>query len=524
MGVPSDGSPLPQRRPGDETGLRPSRRAFLKGALGGAGALLLGQAARAPGVRPVVNVGPISVPSVTPVPGSSGIDHVVVVMMENRSFDHFMGWMPNANGIGLSPDGAVVDETRYQSFVYPDKNGTLHPIWQTTQLNGCGQQDQDHGYTGGRIQRGANAQMNGFLLDPENTDYALSYYLAGARQFSTQLALNYTTCDNYFCSILTATWPNRFFQHAAQTDRLNDTTAPDSDAPDSTGLPASPSTVPAIWDRLNQVGGPTGKYYFSDLPFLGLWGARFLPISAQYPQFLADAAAGTLPNVAFVDPRFEDEGSGTSGDDHPLSDLRAGDAFLSEVFHALADGPLWERTMLVINYDEWGGFFDHVPPPFVAPGNQYIDTVDVQRAADGTITGVLSGFRVPCIIASPRTKGDPSNPRVVSTMFDHTSILAFIESNWGLSPLTPRDASIPEGPGFTSALSNLGAALGDGSDPGVPDLPLLAPFVSSGCDVPGDPSGGPTVGGQSLPASPVARPPDSQWSALRTSGLLQGWL
>jgi phospholipase C len=503
--------------------MSPTRRDFLKGALGGAGAVVLGRSVAGTAMRPAVNIGPLSVPSALPVPGRSGIDHVVVVMMENRSFDHFMGWMPNANGIGLAPDGTVVDEAKFASFTYPDSSGTLHPIWRTTQLNGCGQQDQDHGYTGGRIQRGTDAQMKGFLLDPENTGYALSYYLADARQFSTQLALEYTTCDNYFCSILTATWPNRFFQHAAQTDRLNDTTAPDSVAPDSTGLPASPSTVPTIWDQLNQPGGPTGRYYFSDLPFLALWGAKYLPISAQYPQFLADAAAGTLPNVSFVDPRFEDEGSGTSGDDHPLSDLRAGDAFLSEVFHALADGPLWDRTMLVVNYDEWGGFFDHVPPPFVAPGNQYIDTVDVQRDAGGRITGVLSGFRVPCIVASPRTKGDPSNPRVVSTMFDHTSVLAFVESNWGLAPLTPRDASIPADSASTSALSNLSCALAPTSDARVPDLPLLAPFVSSGCDVPGSPAGGPTVGGEALGVPPASARPANQWSALKASSLLRGW-
>ena len=78
---------------------------------------------------------------------------------------------------------------------------------------------------------------------------------------------------------------------------------------------------------------------------------------------LADAAAGTLPSVAFVEPRFVDERTGTSGDDHPFTDIRTGDAFLAEVFHALASGPDWESTVLIVTYNEWGGFFDHVAPP-----------------------------------------------------------------------------------------------------------------------------------------------------------------
>ena len=497
--------------------MTPTRRDFLRGALGGAGAVLLGEHL-AGGTAPAVNIGPISVPSATPVPGRQGIDHVVVVMMENRSFDHFLGWFPNADGTGVGPDGTVLDAARLASFVYTDGAGRSHPIYHTTQLNGCGQQDQDHGYVGGRVQWDKGA-MDGFLADPNNTTYALSYYLADARPFSSNLALEYTTCDNYFCSYLGPTWPNRFFQHAAQTDRLEDSVAPESSA-----LPAFPSAMPAIWDRLNQQGGPTGRYYFSDLPFVAFWGQRYLPVSAQYPQFLADAAAGTLPNVSFVDPRFEDEGSGTSGDDHPLADLRAGDAFLSEVFHALAAGPKWDRTMLVVNYDEWGGFFDHVAPPYVAPGNQYIDTVDVLRNADGSIAQVLAGFRVPCIIASPLTKGDPANPRVVSTMFDHSSVLAFIESNWGLAPLTPRDASVLANPAASrTSLSNLGWALDPAhADAGVPDLPQLAPYVSSGCDVPSAPG----VGGQPVTASAGAATSSGRenWDGFKASGLLEGWL
>ena len=159
--------------------------------------------------------------------------------------------------------------------------------------------------------------------------------------------------------------------------------------------------------------GRAGRYYFSDVPFVALWGSKYVSISADYSQFLADAAAGTLPNVSFIDPRFEDESNGTSGDDHPLADLRAGDAFLSEIFHALATGPQWSSTVLIINYDEWGGFFEHVVPGRVTAGVPIGASpstgVDTDLDSEGR---TLLGFRVPCIIASPFTKGHPEHHTV----------------------------------------------------------------------------------------------------------------
>jgi phospholipase C len=501
--------------------MSPNRRQFLKGAMVLTGAAVVGSPLARSGAAPL-NIGPISAPPLRGVPGISPIEHVVVVMMENRSFDHFMGWFPGANGIGLRPDGSVDDAERFESFRYVDLAGQAHGIYHDKAWNACGDDDQDHGYTGGRIQWN-QGRMDGFLRDPENTTLSLSYYLAAQRAFTTPLAMNYTVCDNYFCSYLGPTWPNRFFQHAAQTDRQNDTTSPDGSR-----SPVKPATIGAIWDQLNQVGGPTGRYYFSDLPFLALWGRKYLPASAPVSQFLADAAAGNLPNFAVVDPRFEDEGSGSSGDDHPLSDIRAGDAFLSKVFHAVAHSPNWANTLMIINYDEWGGFFDHVAPPYVAPGNQTLDLQDVIRdPRTGKITRVLAGFRVPCILASPYTKGHPDRPRVSSYAFDHTSVLRFVEWNWKLRPMTPRDASIPVKGASRRALTNLRYAL-DFSRPDtkVPSaIPELAPFVSSGCDVPTMPDGGPVAGGQPLPGGPARTAPSRPaWAQLKASGLLAGWL
>jgi phospholipase C len=470
-----------------------SRRAFLKGTLGVAGASVLGAglpaAAEAAARHPAPKPRPAPAPPPLPNPKASGIEHVVVVMMENRSFDHLLGWLPRSRGIqaGLS---------------YPDPHGNRVATWHANQLNGCGYLDPDHSYQGGRMQY-AGGKMNGFLTDTANDRYAVSYYEAADRPFMSSLVRAYTTCDNYFCSILGPTYPNRFYQHSAMTDRLSNTT--------------TTSTLPTIWDRLNHSGGPTGKYYFSDVPFLALWGSKYLPIAGHYAEFLSDAQQGTLPNVSFVDPRFEDEGSGTSGDDHPLADLRAGDAFLSEIFHAVSTGPAWDKTVLVINYDEWGGFFDHIPPPRVTAavprGAQPHTSVDKDQDRAGR---VLLGLRVPAIVASPFTKGNVSAPRIAPAVYDHTSVLKLIEWRWGLAPLTARDASkLAYDPG------NLATALNfSRPDPKVPaGIPQLGPFVPAACS-----SHAPAVSGAAAPAPHVSHPrTDDSWAALRASGLMKGW-
>ncbi len=443
------------------------RRTFVKGALGTSGAVLLGGVGAAGAALPP--------------PAKSGIEHVIVVMMENRSFDHFLGWLPHADG-------------RQAGLSYADPQGTPHATFHQTQFNGCGFTDPDHSYAGGRLQYNGG-KMDGFLSDPANDAFAIGYYTAADRPFMSRLARAYTTCDRYFCSILAPTYPNRFFQHAAQTDRLDDA--------------LTRSTLPTIWDQLNHPGGPTGRYYYSDVPFVALWGGTYSSISSPFSTFLSDAAGGTLPNVSYVDPKFAGEADGTSADDHPLADIRAGDAFLSQVFHAVASGPGWDRTVLVINYDEWGGFFDHVVPRRITAGNG----VDTDRNSEGK---VLSGFRVPCIVVSPFSRIGAEQAAVTHNFYDHTSVLKLIEWRWGLEPLTRRDASrAPTDPG------NLATAL-DFSRPvtKVPELPVLPPFTPTAC-------------GATTPTTeqPGIAPADYEqgggghdsWIALASSPLMDGW-
>jgi phospholipase C len=208
------------------------------------------------------------------------------------------------------------------------------------------------------------------------------------------------------------TFPNRIYQHAAQTDRLDGA--------------LDLSTLPTIWDQLAQ-RRVKARYYFSDVPFLALWGTKYLSITRPIREFFAACAAGTLPSVSVVDPRFLGEEIGLSNDDHPHADIRNGQAFLNAIYEAVTASPKWPHTVLVINYDEWGGFFEHVPPP-LAP----LPPADAALGNDGRL-----GFRVPCLVISPWS------PRgaIVHGLFDHTSVLRMIEWRWQLPPLTVRDTT-----------------------------------------------------------------------------------
>lgn len=458
------------------------RRDFLRGAAGLTGAALLGRATRWPGDELFAqDFGLASLP----LPEESGIEHIVVVMMENRSFDHFLGWLPNADGqqAGLS---------------YLDAGGVAHPTHPLApDFTGCAHPDPDHSYEGGRVQYDGGA-MDGFLRSGSNDDYAIGFYVEEDRPFYSALARSYTTLDHYFCSILGPTFPNRFFLHSAQTDRLTNALVG--------------TALPTIWDRL-LAAGVTARYYYSNLPFLALWGPKYFLNGTTSPSpnitsFFGDAANGTLPAVSFVDPAFADFApDGSGNDDHPPADIRRGDAFLAQIFNAVAkNGPLWPSTVLVVSYDEWGGFFDHLAPPRAAAPNG-VDPDLVNGKA-------LLGFRVPAVVASPFSRGEPDDPKVKGMPFDHTSVLKLIEWRFGLEPLTARDAS--------HDIQNLARALNfHHTNATVPSLPLLTAPPPAPCIQPAAPAS------LSLAArlTGTGDLSDSRnpWPSLRRSDLLKGW-
>jgi phospholipase C len=410
--------------------MRFNRREILKNSIALSGAALLGRNYR---IQVADDLPPL------PDPTSSGLEHLVVVTMENRSFDHFMGWLPNADG-------------QQAGLTFPGPRGFPHPTYSLSgTYTGCGHNDPDHSYSGGRVEYDGG-KMDGFLVDPNNDEFCIGYYGEQDIPFYANLARSYTTCDGYFVSILGPTFPNRLFMHAAQTDRLDSS--------------ISFSSLPTIWDNL--VGaGVSANYYFSNVPFLALWGAKYLGITKVYDDFISAAKSGTLPAVSYVDPHFTVIDDGLSNDDHPHSDIRRGDRFLYETFEAVANGPAWSSTVFIVTFDEWGGFFDHVPPPRATAANQ-VDPDIINGKA-------LLGMRVPTVIASPFSRGIENNPFVNHLVFDHTSILKLIEWRWGLAALTPRDAS--------SDINNLAYAL-DFASPivALPTLPKPSvPFFPDPC-------------------------------------------
>jgi phospholipase C len=326
-----------------------------------------------------------------PLPGDSGIEHVVVLMMENRSFDHFLGWLPGADG-------------QQAGLTYLDRYRVPHDTHHLDVTSSCGFQDPDHSYEGGRIELNGG-QCNGWLRAGLNDSMSIGYYEKADLEFLGPAASDWTTCDRYFAATMAETYPNRFYMHCAQTDRLHNNT--------------TISQMTSIWDRL-RAKGVSGTYYYSDAPFALLLGTH-KPTLSLLPQFFVDAAAGTLPSVSFIDPLFNGEENGTSNDDHPHADIRAGEAFMNDIYNAIRTSPNWSSTVFVITYDEWGGFFDHVPPGH---------TWDVAKKTS------LRGFRVPTVVISPFAKRN----HVAHQTLDHTSILKMIAWRWGLAPLTVRDA------------------------------------------------------------------------------------
>ncbi|MDQ4503158.1 alkaline phosphatase family protein [Sinomonas sp. ASV322] len=419
------------------------RRNFLS-----ASALAAVGAAALPGAVPQTHARS-AVPSALPNPASSGIDHIVVVMMENRSFDHFLGWLPGANG-------------KQDGFTFIDRYGIPHGTHHLSDYQGCSHPDPDHSYEGGLIAFN-NGKCDGWLRAGDNDDFAVGYYTSSDLAFWAQAAPAWTVCDNYFAAVMAETYPNRFYQHAAQTDRIHNSSVN--------------ATIPTIWDRL-AAAGVSGKYYYSDVPFIALWGTKYMPISAPYATFLSDCAAGTLPSVSFVDPRFVEEGTGTSGDDHPHADVRSGELFLNEIYSAVTKSPAWSKTLLIINFDEWGGFYDHVAPA---------------TAPDVSQTTSRRGFRVPAMLVSPYAR----RGAVASGLYDHTSILKAIEWRWNLPALTPRDANA----------TNIAEVLDFSSAPNLSAPTFLVPTYVAGAACT------PLPGGD----------PEDEWHPLKNRAIAEGW-
>ena len=341
-----------------------------------------------------------------PTPGNMPIDTFVVVMMENRSFDHYLGWLPGADG-------------RQAGLSYKDRHGKRYKTQPTMKVapdfKGCAYPDPDHGWEGGRLQL-AGGKLNGFLKPRDNSEFSISYYRKGELPFTHTLAPQTTVYDRYFCSLLGPTWPNRMYMHAATSYGRHDNNLVPGSVPDTT-----------IFASL-KAKGVDSRYFASDVPVSALWGKSGLDRTGRIPEYYERCASGTLPPVSYVDPMFAiGQKQGLQGDEHPNGDVRIGQAWLADVVSAFVESPQWKNGAIFVVYDEWGGFFDHVRPPRVP---------DDRSSSDINKDFGQMGFRIPAMAFSPYLR----RGYVDHGTYGSESVLKMIEDRFGLAPLTKRDA------------------------------------------------------------------------------------
>jgi phospholipase C len=368
-------------------------------------------------------------------------DHIVVVMMENHSFDNYLGALsrhgqPKADGLRFSKTGVALDQNpgphgpvRAHKFTSTAQGDHVTQTWNAThqQVNG--------------------GKMNGFVAANGNSSQAMGYWGPDTLPFAYSFAKTFTSANRWFCSAPCQTYPNRRFLLAG--------TAYGDITTDASTITFTPPPNGTIFDRLD-AHDISWKNYFTDLPQTAIIPS----IVRSYPgnlapigQFFADCAAGTLPAVSFVDPEFgvvseigaplvgvmgvDNVGlvfSQIGGDEEAPQDLTYGENWAYFIVSAVLQSPAWERTLLIYTFDEHGGYYDHVPPPqAIAP-----DTIK----PDLTATDVPGGYnrygpRVPAIVASPYAKRNA----VTNVVHDHASALATIEAKWNLPAMTYRDAN-----------------------------------------------------------------------------------
>jgi len=220
-----------------------------------------------------------------------------------------------------------------------------------------------------------------------------------------------------------STLPNREYMHAAESyGQIDNNLPPQTSTPN--GFPDN-----TIFAALTGAG-VSNRYFFSDVPVSALWGPPGLARAGRVEEYYQRCQSGTLPAVSFVDPNFggsAGEGPGVSADEHPHGDVRAGQAFMSDVVHAFMESPQFARGALFIVYDEWGGFYDHVRPPRVP---------DQRNSRDINKDYGLMGFRIPSLAVSPWV----CRGHVEHSVYGFESILKMISYRFGLAPLNRRVA------------------------------------------------------------------------------------
>jgi phospholipase C len=369
------------------------------------------------------------------------IDTIVIVMMENRSFDHYFqdltneGWAAWDGGAGGSNTAVDVAPAGASN---PGVDDAGVPQVRGTQLCFA---DTNHSWDGTH-QEIDNGKMDGFAIANDGThedpmfgppDFlsgarAMTYYTKADLPFMYWAAENFAIGDRYFASVPGPTWPNREYLYAGTS--WGETITGEFPTP----------TSPTVLDSLDAKGVKWGNYagsLSSVLLFDGSKNYQSNYTKKLYPstQFATDAASGKLPQVTFLDPNLYPEGY-DNDDEHPPAVMQVGQNWLSGIVKSLFASPQWPHMALFLLYDEHGGLYDHVPPPPACPPDA---TQPKLAMPDGGTYGGYNeyGVRLPFVVFSPYAK----HHYVSHQVFDHTSVLRFVEARFGLPALTKRDAN-----------------------------------------------------------------------------------
>ena len=410
------------------------------------------------------------------------VQHIVLLMLENRSFDHMLGFLYAGDG-NKSPRGDAFDGLTGNELNLED-DGTKVPVFKidTSMKNAYYMPGADpgEGYAATNSQLFGSttapadpvATMGGFVSDFQYTlgweandpswgvlpgtvpTNIMGMFTPKMLPVLSALARAYAVCDHWFASVPTETMPNRAFACAATSQgHMDDKT--------------KTFTCPSIFGLLSQHGVGWSIYGYDQPPLT----RQNFPDTADadeshfglFTDFQKAAAAGTLPAYTFLEPNW----SPTGNSQHPNYDVALGEQFIYDVYSALRKGKAWNNTLLIITYDEHGGCYDHVPPPQGA-------TPPDDSVGEYGFDFKRFGVRVPAVLVSPRiAAGTVFNVPTGSMPIDHTSILKTIETRWGLPALTARDAAAPHlgavltlaKPRTDDALKGVKAPKASGKDP-----------------------------------------------------------
>jgi phospholipase C len=402
-----------------------TRRQLLKSG----GAVVLASFALPKNLRTLLDAGPISPGAARARAGSpSAIEHIVVLMQENRSFDHYFGTMPGVQGF-------ADPSAQRQVFYQPDSDnpdGYLLPFHvDTTDTSAQALPSNSHSW-GPQHESWANGAMNGFVTahlaaDGVAGQYTMAYFERNDIPFHWALADAFTVCDGYHCAMLGPTWPNRLFLMTGTVDADGDNGGPvyGNYVPPQgfswTTYPELLTQADVSWKVYQEEDnyGMNVLEYFDQFQNASPNSPLFQDGMRIYQagQFEYDAMHDQLPTVSWIIPTsFQSE--------HPAFLPAAGADYIASKIDAIAaNQSVWEKTVFVLIYDENDGLFDHVAPPTAPPG-----TPDEWITVDGTADPIGLGFRVPCVVVSPWTVGGYAS----HSTFDHTSVIRLIETVTGV--------------------------------------------------------------------------------------------